>query len=123
MVLAVPTFSRSTSFLFMGSTLSSCSVPTTLSSRCTSNLRLSQTGGNFPGLPTTFPAMRSPLVKYGSSFVPTPTSPPGYASSTNCPPACRETISVVIGSYLILPCSSYGIPGLISISSPTFNFP
>ena len=44
--------------------------------------KLCKIGGSVPGSPATDPESESALVSAGSSFVPTPISPPGPTSST-----------------------------------------
>ena len=98
-------------------------VPTALSSKRTSKLISSVGSGSAPGFPTIFPTKPSDFVKEGSSFVPIASRPPGPASSTCLPPVIIDVISVVILSHSFFPPLSTLLPGAISISSPTTNFP
>ena len=118
-VLPVPEVIISGSFVLIFETVMSSFVPTTLSSRLTFSVRLSQIGGSFPSLPAKLPVRESLFVNEGSSFVPTAMRPPGPASFSFLPNFCKTVISVFRGVYLPFMFT----PGLISILSPTLKSP
>lgn len=71
------------------------------------------------------PTNKSAIVREGSILVPTPIRPPGMAYNNSFFSANKEVIYVCIGLHDIFPLSGSVLttPGLISISSPTFNTP
>mmetsp|Transcript_114425 Transcript_114425/g.318574 ORF Transcript_114425/g.318574 Transcript_114425/m.318574 type:complete len:265 (+) Transcript_114425:439-1233(+) len=80
--------------------------------------------GSLSGCPKTWPTSRSPLVSMGSIFVPTPIRPPGTANCSLFCSAAKDMIRERIGLHWVLPWASLlTMPGLISISSPTFRTP
>lgn len=82
------------------------------------------TSGNYPLCPNTLPTNLLDLVNVGSTFNPTPISPPGAAYNKLFYSANNETILENIGVHLTWPYASLVIiPGLISISSPTLSIP
>jgi hypothetical protein len=72
-----------------------------------------------------YPTNLSALVKKGSTFNPTPMSPPGTAYMRWFYSAYKEVILEMILFHVTKPVfqSFLIIPGLISTSSPTFNTP
>lgn len=79
--------------------------------------------GNFPGNPKTHPTRESFLVNDGSINKPTPISPPGTAYTNSFSSANNETTRVKRGVQVVRLPYFYGLPGLISTSSPTLNTP
>src|SRR3989338_8108980 len=98
-VAAEFTLSIRDSPIFIGSTLSSVFVPTTLFNRYMLSTSSYQTGGAFPKCVTTEPASWSDFTIEGSRNVRKPIEPPGYTSSTSEPPEFRLEIAVVIGFH------------------------
>jgi hypothetical protein len=98
MVMVVPTSRRRRSPFIIGSTCTSSLVPIARFKSVVARISSVRLGGSKSGFPTRFPVSPSALVNDGSKYVPMPTKPPLWASSTSFPPALRLVISVKMGS-------------------------
>ena len=122
-VAAEFTFSINGSLTFIGSTVSSFSVPTALSSSLTSKVKSCSTFGSLSGNPAIEPANWSALTTAGSREVNIPSDPPGCASFKEVLPDFSSVIFANMGFHTSWFFSITFLPGLISMSSFVFKTP
>mmetsp|Transcript_68951 Transcript_68951/g.156280 ORF Transcript_68951/g.156280 Transcript_68951/m.156280 type:complete len:262 (-) Transcript_68951:353-1138(-) len=79
--------------------------------------------GSLSGCPRTWPTSLSPRVRVGSILVPTPIKPPGTANCREFCSAASDMIRDLMGLHAMRLSSLVTMPGLISISSPTWSTP
>lgn len=116
-------FSYLTILLILVSLLSSVLTMSFLSKKklISSSIKIS---GSYPGYPNTFPTNLSFLVTDGSTYRPTPISPPGTAYNKLLFSASKVMIFDFMGVHNQSPFSFlFTWPGLISISSWSFKIP